>query len=121
VGDRVTTGDIYAKVPENTLIEHRICVPIGARGNVTWIAPQGEYNINDEVLEIEFGGEKKVCDCNKRFDRHPRVRCSSEAQSRPACTGSQQGRPALLGRRSALMPALQHSLVCPSRSAATGS
>ena len=56
----MTTGDIYAKVPENTLIEHRICVPIGARGNVTWIAPQGEYNINDEVLEIEFGGEKKV-------------------------------------------------------------
>ena len=60
VGDRVTTGDIYAKVPENTLIEHRICVPIGARGNVTWVAPQGEYNINDEVIEIEFGGEKKV-------------------------------------------------------------
>jgi len=60
VGDRVTTGDIYAKVPENTLIEHRICVPIGARGNVTWVAPQGEYNINDEVLEIEFGGEKKA-------------------------------------------------------------
>jgi len=56
----VTTGDIYAKVPENTLIEHRICVPIGARGNVTWVAPQGEYNINDEVLEIEFGGEKKA-------------------------------------------------------------
>lgn len=59
VGDRVTTGDIYATVPENTLIEHKIMVPIGARGNVTWIAPKGEYNINEEVIEIEFGGDRK--------------------------------------------------------------
>lgn len=56
----MTTGDIYATVPENTLIEHKIMVPIGARGNVTWMAPKGNYDINEEVIEIEFGGEKKV-------------------------------------------------------------
>ena len=60
VGDRVTAGDIYATVPENTLIEHRIMLPPGARGNVTWLAPAGEYNIDEEVIEVEFGGVKKV-------------------------------------------------------------
>ncbi len=60
VGDRVTAGDIYAIVPENTLMEHKVLVPPGARGNITWIAPQGDYTIADEVIEIEFAGQKKV-------------------------------------------------------------
>ena len=31
-----------------------------ARGNVTWIAPAGNYSLEDKVLELEFGGVKKV-------------------------------------------------------------
>lgn len=60
-GDRLTSGDIYATVHENSLIDHRICVPPGAKGNVTYIAPAGEYSLEDKVLELEFGGVKKVC------------------------------------------------------------
>ena len=61
VGDRLTSGDIYAKVVhENSLLDHRLCVPPGARGNVTFIAPAGEYSLTDKVLELEFGGSKKV-------------------------------------------------------------
>ena len=60
VGDRLTSGDIYANVHENSLLDHRIMVPPGARGNVTYIAPAGEYTITDKVLELEFGGVKKV-------------------------------------------------------------
>eukprot|EP00884_Botryococcus_braunii_P023521 jgi/Botrbrau1/9853/Bobra.0313s0022.1 len=59
VGDRLTSGDIYALVKENSLLEHKVMVPPGARGNVTYIAPAGEYSLEDKVLELEFGGVKK--------------------------------------------------------------
>ncbi len=36
-------------------------LPPGARGNVTYIAPAGEYSLTDKVIEVEFGGVKKVC------------------------------------------------------------
>ena len=45
---------------ENSLIEHKIMLPPGARGNVTYIAPAGEYSLTDKVIEVEFGGVKKV-------------------------------------------------------------
>ena len=61
VGDRVTAGDIYAIVPENTLMTHKVMVPPGARGNITWIADKGQYDIAEDVIEIEFGGQKKAC------------------------------------------------------------
>ena len=42
-------------------MKHRIMVPAGARGNVTFIAPEGEYSLEDKVLELDFNGTKKVC------------------------------------------------------------
>ena len=60
MGDRLTSGDIYAIVHENSLIDHKIMVPPGARGNVTYIAPAGGYSLTDKVLELEFGGVKKA-------------------------------------------------------------
>ena len=35
-------------------------LPPNARGNVSWIAPAGSYTIEDKVIEVEFGGAKKV-------------------------------------------------------------
>lgn len=35
-------------------------LPPGARGNITYIAPAGQYGINEEVIEVEFQGTKKV-------------------------------------------------------------
>lgn len=35
-------------------------LPPGARGNVTYIAEAGEYGLTDKVIELEFGGQKKV-------------------------------------------------------------
>lgn len=59
VGDRVSGGDIYGRVLENSLMEHRIMLPPSAKGNITYIAPQGNYSIVDKVIEVEFGGVKK--------------------------------------------------------------
>lgn len=58
VGDKITGGDIYGIVQENSLMEHRISLPPNARGTVTYVAPPGQYNITDKVIEVEFGGQK---------------------------------------------------------------
>lgn len=59
VGDHITGGDVYGKVYENTLVtRHNIMLPPKARGTITYIAPKGQYNLTDIVLETEFGGEK---------------------------------------------------------------
>ncbi len=60
VGDRITGGDIYAIVKENSLMDHKVLLPPGARGNVSYIAPAGQYTIDEEVIEVEFQGTKKV-------------------------------------------------------------
>lgn len=46
--------------PACSLMEHKIMLPPSARGNVSWIAPAGSYTIADKVIEVEFGGQKKV-------------------------------------------------------------
>jgi len=55
VGDHVTGGDIYGRVKENDLITHHIMVPPKAMGQIKYIAPAGNYTLNDVVLELEFG------------------------------------------------------------------
>lgn len=59
VGDRITGGDIYGIVHENSLMDHRVMLPPTARGNVSYIAPAGQYSLDDKVIEIDFGGVKK--------------------------------------------------------------
>lgn len=60
VGDRITGGDVYATVEENSLLQHRVMLPPGSKGIITFLAPPGEYNIHEKVIEIEFHGQKKV-------------------------------------------------------------
>lgn len=54
VGDKISAGDMYATVHENRLMEHKVLLPPNVRGNITYIAPAGEYNITENVIEIEF-------------------------------------------------------------------
>jgi V-type H+-transporting ATPase subunit A len=58
IGSHITGGDIYGLVPENTLVKHRLMLPPKARGTVTYLAPAGNYDMNDVILETEFDGEK---------------------------------------------------------------
>ncbi|KAI9481421.1 MAG: V-type proton ATPase catalytic subunit A [Benjaminiella poitrasii] len=59
VGDHITGGDIYGKVFENSLVTvHNIMLPPKSRGTITYIAPKGQYTLEDVVLETEFEGEK---------------------------------------------------------------
>ncbi|KAH0484818.1 MAG: uncharacterized protein KVP18_001934 [Porospora cf. gigantea A] len=54
VGDMVSGGDVYATVFENNLFkEHRLMVPPKITGRVSYLAPPGEYTIEDVVCEVE--------------------------------------------------------------------
>ncbi|CAG2059267.1 unnamed protein product [Timema podura] len=58
VGNHITGGDVYALVHENTLIKHKMLLPPRAKGTVTYIAPPGNYTVDDIVLETEFDGDR---------------------------------------------------------------
>ena len=58
VGSHITGGDIYGTVQENNLVLHKLMlVPKGA-GTITSIAEEGDYTVEEIVLELEFHGEK---------------------------------------------------------------
>ncbi|KAJ9570432.1 ATPsynthase alpha/beta subunit N-term extension [Nakaseomyces glabratus] len=58
-GDHISGGDIFGTVFENSLVEsHKILLPPRARGTITWIAPAGEYTVDEKILEVEFDGNK---------------------------------------------------------------
>jgi len=58
VGSHITGGDIYGIVHENTLIKHRMMLHPRGKGTVTYVAPHGNYNVTDVVLETEFDNQK---------------------------------------------------------------
>eukprot|EP01104_Vermistella_antarctica_P005356 TRINITY_DN1585_c0_g1_i1.p1 TRINITY_DN1585_c0_g1~~TRINITY_DN1585_c0_g1_i1.p1 ORF type:complete len:638 (+),score=210.50 TRINITY_DN1585_c0_g1_i1:46-1914(+) len=89
VGDHITGGDIYGVVHENTLItDHRVMLPPDAMGTVTYVAPEDEYNLKDEVIEIEFNGKKtKHTMCQLWSVRKPRPVTEKLAADHPLLTG----------------------------------
>lgn len=57
VGSLISGGDIVGTVFENELFHsHRILLPPRARGTVTWVAPPGNYAVDENILEVEFNG-----------------------------------------------------------------
>ena len=53
VGDYLKGGDIFATVPETNAILHKSMVPPYMKGKVTYVAPNGLYNINDVILKLD--------------------------------------------------------------------
>ncbi len=52
-------GDILGTCFENNLFdEHRILLPPKAKGKVTWIAPEGNYNVAEKIIEVEYQNKK---------------------------------------------------------------
>ncbi|KAK0406270.1 hypothetical protein QR680_018469 [Steinernema hermaphroditum] len=58
VGAHVAGGDHIGTVDENLLIKHRILLPPNACGTVTYVAPPGNYTVEDVILEVDFAGTK---------------------------------------------------------------
>lgn len=59
IGDHISGGDIFGSVFENSLIDdHKILLPPRARGTITWLAPEGDYTVDEKIIEVEFDGVK---------------------------------------------------------------
>lgn len=59
IGSILGGGDILGTCFENNLFdEHHILLPPKAKGRVTWLAPPGEYNIKEKIIELDFDGKK---------------------------------------------------------------
>ena len=53
LGQEVTEGQTIGEVPETQLVRHRILVPPGVGGKVTWIAEAGEHTIEERIAVLE--------------------------------------------------------------------
>jgi V-type H+-transporting ATPase subunit A len=88
VGEKLTGGSIFATVQENALLEHRLMCPPRAAGVVTYIAPPGQYSVNEEVLELEFNGQKKKYTMVQNWPvRNPRPVAKKLMADTPLLTG----------------------------------
>jgi len=59
IDSKLTGGDIYGYVKENNLFsKHNLMVPPKGKGKVTYIAIEGDYNIHEKILELEYDGKK---------------------------------------------------------------
>ncbi|VDM30841.1 unnamed protein product [Hydatigera taeniaeformis] len=99
-GMHITGGDIFGSVYENTLVNHKLMLSPKAMGTVRWIAPSGNYNITDKVLETEFDGE---------VTEHSMLQIWPVRQPRPVAEKLPANYPLLTGQRilDALFPAVQ--------------
>ncbi len=60
-GDGIVSLSLLGDVPETDLIVHRVMVPVGVTGKLTWIAEAGEYTVTDVIAKIATpSGEREI-------------------------------------------------------------
>ena len=74
VGDILHGGQIYASCPETPSITHHIMVPPLLSGTVTAVSPNGQYKVNDQIIELtdNQGVKHALTLCQKWPIRNPR-------------------------------------------------
>ncbi|CAF4285235.1 unnamed protein product [Rotaria sp. Silwood2] len=100
IGSHITGGDIFGTVPEDQIIQHRLMLHPKAKGTVTYIAPEGNYTLEDVILETEFNGEKS---------EHTMLQIWPIRQMRPVTEKLVPNHPLLMGQRvlDSLFPCVQ--------------
>ena len=87
VGDEVVAGDILGTVQETEAVEHRVMVPYGVAGKLTWIF-EGEANIVTPIARIAGeNGEVEVPMLQKWPVRRGRPYKQKLAPTEPMITG----------------------------------
>ncbi|TKJ26934.1 MAG: V-type ATP synthase subunit A [Promethearchaeota archaeon Loki_b31] len=59
INDYVSTGYVVGTVQETEFIEHKIMIPLGISGKITYIAKEGEYTVSDEIYRLKNGSKEK--------------------------------------------------------------
>ncbi len=88
-GDTVSEGNIIATIKETELIEHRVLVPTGIKGEVISAVPDGDYNIETTILTVktEDRGEVELKLYHRWPVRHPRAYKEKLLPDTPLLTG----------------------------------
>ncbi len=84
VNQELHEGDIIAHVPETDVITHKVMLPPGVSGKVTWVAPKGKYRINDTIIKMDG---KDITMVQKWPIRVPRPVSERMMAKRPLITG----------------------------------
>ncbi len=58
VGDKVGPGDIIGYVQETPIVLHKIMIPPDVSGTLKWLAPEGDYTVEDVIAVVEHGDTK---------------------------------------------------------------
>ncbi len=89
VGDSIKGGDIYAVCPETPVIEHRCMLSPYLKGEITWVAENGDYRINDVVAKLrkEDGTEVELTLCQKWPIKQARPFTNRLPINKPLITG----------------------------------
>lgn len=58
-GDQVKSGDVYAKIQETSMIEHRLMIKPNLNGEVVSVKKNGAYKITDTIVTIKDEFDQK--------------------------------------------------------------
>ncbi len=88
-GARAETGQIIAQTPETPLIMHKVMVPPGVSGTVTFAAGSGTYTIDDVLARVtdESGQEHEIRMVQMWPIRRPRPHKERRPTTVPLITG----------------------------------
>jgi V/A-type H+-transporting ATPase subunit A len=89
IGDQVSGGTIIAEVPETSVIIHKVMVPPSVKGTVTSVKPDGQYTVNDIIVQItdEAGNTVDLTMVQKWPIRIPRPTARRCPVEKPLITG----------------------------------
>ncbi len=89
VGDTVSAGYIFAECPETRVITHRAMIPWNISGTVTKCVPNGEYTVNDTIIEVtdDRGNIHDITLCQRWPIRTSRPVKNRSTSKRPLITG----------------------------------
>ncbi len=88
-GMQVSGGEILGEVPETEVIVHKVMVPPGVEGEITWMIDEGKYNIDTIIARVKepSGGIRELCMYHNWPVRKPRPVAEKRAPAEPLITG----------------------------------
>lgn len=87
-GDKLSPQQIIAQTPETELIMHKVMLPPDISGEAVWVAPDGDYTINDVILKVKTdAGERDVTMTQKWPIKTARPITERYPISKPLVTG----------------------------------
>ncbi len=86
-GTKVEGGEKIGYVEETELIRHFIMIPPNVKGNLTYVAPEGEYKVSDSIAEVQNGEKVSISMIQKWPVRVPRPIKRRLVATEPLITG----------------------------------